>query len=260
MRVPAIARITLGRCTPKQLVAWEALGFRVERPQPPAHTALIRFDNLEIGLDLSPSEDTEVKSHVQSWSWRGIASSSETLCTIPLSRHFLDNEAPNSVEHHRNHVNHVDHIVLRTTDCHRLGQQLDTAGFDMARLRDDIYPGITQMFYKTGGPSDNIRGPFLEVVGPTPEVSTENTNKESASFLKIPSETSEYKVTLWGLGLESSDIDQTFEEASPLCSKVRSAFQKGKKIITLKPDEELGLALAVLSRRKDRPGATTTNR
>ena len=231
--------------------------------------SLVRFENLELHLRNCTSSEAsaaEIKPKVLSWYWGDLQlpSTAQRMLQLPLQQEPLipvGNTSADEAIQHRNGVSRVDHVVLRTTDCKRLAAELSMAGLTLARERSDLYPGITQMFFKTGK-VDSHRGAVLEIVGPT-TAESQNThgcesdagtsNHRSGGFFGIEPEgnssTGNYKVSLWGLGLESQNIDSTWNAATPHCSEVRSAVQTGRRILTLKPEQPTGLALAVLSAR-----------
>ncbi len=271
-----------------QRKAWADLGFRVDEVVRPAdgsrvRTCVIRFENLELELTHSDSEEN-AESRVTSWAWSHAPTSPDS--TVGLARSLpmeaLPHEYDKHFSPHPNCVRRVDHVVLRTSDCGRTMADLQHAGLHLARDRSDVYKGIRQMFFKTA-PWGVVRGAVVEVVGPAAAVPTAEGKEvdgsgtttrspqlpgtaNSGSFLGVKQQQGvahgddanavAYDVVLWGLALESTDLDATLAAAAPRSSAIKSAVQKGRRILTLKPEEDLGLALAVLSAREAPSEAT----
>lgn len=130
---------------------------------------------------------------------------------------------------HSNHVDSIDHLVVMSPDCDRTTTALEQLGIEARRVRTFEMGGAVrrQTFFWLG---DVI----LELVGAdAPE--------------------GDGPATLWGLALNSADLDATAANLGPRCSPPKPAVQPGRRICTVKTrDLGISTALAVMS---PHPGA-----
>ena len=259
--IPALRRISITLGTAARQAAWSALGFTVERHPDHPSSNIVRFRNFEIELLNANSTSDDRKPKISSWCWTSLQqqpqtdTSSTSFCGLQLQPNVaIDSQRNNNIDvnFHCNGVTSVDHVVLKTTDCDQLVMELEHAGLEVARSRTDIYPGIRQVFIRTGQAAGSTeKGLFLEIVGPDPNFDKDTDSDTPPNFLKVSPRQSDdktpHETQLWGLGLTSPDLQKTFSAATPLCSKIRKAVQPNKHILTLKPKTKLGIAVAVLS-------------
>jgi len=136
------------------------------------------------------------------WGWEGIPADLETFCGIPTFAY--DKTAFGSK--HPNQALSVDHIVLHTNDADYVKSEFAKLNLQPRAQRDDIYPGITQIFFRPG------QGPVIEVV----------VNKD------FP------KSFLWGTTLVTADIDAAKEALKENASNPKNAVQPGRRILTVR--------------------------
>ena len=124
---------------------------------------------------------------------------------------------------HPNGVRRIDHVVVATDDRHRTVGAFGAAGLELRRTRD-LGGGASQSFLWAG---DVI----LEVVSPPPE----GDGRLDGTWI-------------WGLSLESGDLDATAAALGPLLGRPRDAVQPGRRIAILRTrDLGIYLPLAVMS-------------
>ena len=261
MPIPSLRGLSLQLSSPFQRALWQSLGFTLESLESCGGRngiTRIRFSNLELEL-LPPlrkppttitSDDDERQSgqpSVVSWHWDGVdsdaISNTSTFSVLPMKPMETGATAPTSLPTHPNQVTRVDHVVITTNNADKLVEDFKVVGIDLVRVRTDIYPGVTQMFFRTGAVQTH-KGAFIELLS----TSKANSAQPASSSSEVP----EFEVNVWGIGLESVDLETTHKVVSPMTSSIRPAKQEGKKILTLKPTNALGVALAVLSRRSSR--------
>ena len=129
----------------------------------------------------------------------------------------------------------VDHIVVRSDDWVRTDAALSRHGFTLRRRRDDVYPGITQLFYRSSSrcgdtsndsngnsnSNSNSAGPIVELVAPT----TPSTKGKAA-----PAPTA----FVWGVTFVVADIAAAKNWLGDRAGDVRSAVQPGRHILVLR--------------------------
>lgn len=118
------------------------------------------------------------------------------------------------LDSHANTVIGIDHVVAhfksvdKTKEYFRRNFGLD----EPKRIRKDIYPGVTQMFYRPGN------GTVIEAI--VFENSDEdNTNPD---------------MFLWGITFLVDDLDKTKSLLGDNLSNPKNAVQKGRRIATLR--------------------------
>ncbi len=129
---------------------------------------------------------------------------------------------------HPNGAVRVDHVVMLAPDLDRTVVELESQGFDLRRRREGATPGgsTRQAFFRAGEP-------ILEVVQAP----------EGTSVARDPNGPER----LWGLAFLVADMEQTAEALGDLLGRPRDAVQPGRTIATLRPEAELGPAIAFMT-------------
>eukprot|EP00511_Aplanochytrium_stocchinoi_P003334 CAMPEP_0204843164 /NCGR_PEP_ID=MMETSP1346-20131115/47814_1 /ASSEMBLY_ACC=CAM_ASM_000771 /TAXON_ID=215587 /ORGANISM="Aplanochytrium stocchinoi, Strain GSBS06" /LENGTH=355 /DNA_ID=CAMNT_0051982255 /DNA_START=155 /DNA_END=1222 /DNA_ORIENTATION=+ len=130
-------------------------------------------------------------------------------------------------------------VVLRSGDLERTKEAFGKIGLPLRREANDIYPGITQLFYR---PGDEV---IIEVVGFTAaSTGTETSSQAPHSFL-------------WGATFTVKD-DLTIAKAllQDKLSEIREAKQRGRRIATLRNKElNISAALALMTPHVPKPSS-----
>ena len=143
-----------------------------------------------------------------SWGWSELPEGVTEVAGIPAfvwEKRKVDDES----SHHKNTVVSVDHIVLHTNNKDKIKAKLRALGMEPRRERSDIYPDMTQIFYRPGN------GPILEVVA--------NDHFSDVNYL-------------WGATLVVEDMKCAKKELGNYATEPKSALQPGRKIMTLRHD------------------------
>ena len=129
---------------------------------------------------------------------------------------------------HPNGAVRVDHVVMLSPDLDRTVEELESQGFDLRRRREGPTPGgsTRQAFFRAGEP-------ILEVVQAP----------EGTSVGRDPNGPER----LWGLAFLVADMEETAEALGDLLGRPRDAVQPGRTIATLRPEAELGPAIAFMT-------------
>lgn len=129
---------------------------------------------------------------------------------------------------HPNGALRVDHVVMLSPDLDRTVDELEADGFDLRRRRRGATPGgsTRQAFFRAGEP-------ILEVVQAP----------EGTPVARDP----DGPARLWGLAFLVEDLDRTAEVLGDLLGSPRDAVQEGRRIATLRPEAEVGPAIAFMS-------------
>ena len=194
------------------------------------------------------------------WGLTNISARTATIDGIPCWCVAEDGSAqgdaePSPCAPHANGSAEVDHLVLRSGDWRRTDSALAAHGLVCRRRRDDIYPGLTQCFYRDGGP-------IIELIAP----STEEQRQESKGDSEHPEraarraaatamaasvfglEEGDSSSMLWGLTLAVGDLDSSKALLGEGASKVRDAKQPGRRIMTLRnQDFDISVNIAFIS-------------
>jgi len=224
---------------------WRAAGFVVDSNNQ------IDLGTLTIKLVSGNNTAKDVKPKgFTSWVWSGISSldldenngrySIDGVAThISISEPELNSIKPKEQVQHPNGVTHVDHVVLRSGDLERTKEAFGKIGLPLRREANDIYPGITQLFYR---PGDEV---IIEVVGFTAaSTGTETSSQAPHSFL-------------WGATFTVKD-DLTIAKAllQDKLSEIREAKQRGRRIATLRNKElNISAALALMTPHVPKPSS-----
>ena len=129
---------------------------------------------------------------------------------------------------HPNGAVRVDHVVMLSPDLDRTVEELEAQGFDLRRRREGPTPGgsTRQAFFRAGEP-------ILEVVQAP----------QGTSVARDPNGPER----LWGLAFLVADMEETAEALGDLLGRPRDAVQPGRTIATLRPEAELGPAIAFMT-------------
>ena len=121
---------------------------------------------------------------------------------------------------HPNGAIGVDHVVVRSGDWVRTHAALARHGFSLRRRRDDVYPGITQLFYRPGNSHSNC-GPIVELIAPSKPISDDIAAPTPTAFL-------------WGVTFVVKDIVAAKNWLGDRAGDVRDAVQPGRQIFVLR--------------------------
>lgn len=125
---------------------------------------------------------------------------------------------------HANGTTHIDHLVITSGDGVAAGRALESAGWDLRRLRDvDNQPvPMQQRFFRAGEV-------ILELVSPAEPAADRPTR-------------------MFGLALVSADLDATANFLDGRCNPPKEAVQPGRRIATLRTrDLDLSVAIAFMT-------------
>ena len=136
------------------------------------------------------------------WGWDKLPEGMTSICGVPAFRY----EDKNTIQKQPNGVLSVDHIVLHSNDAEYVKNEFAKLNMTPRAQRDDIYPGITQIFYRPE------KGVVIEVV----------VNKD------FP------KTFLWGMTLVVEDIDIAKQLLKDNSSNPKKAIQPGRRILTVR--------------------------
>src|SRR3954463_946317 len=185
---------------------WEDLGCRVDDDACQIGTVRVRLDS-------------RAGKRIVAWSLRGIDHHElDGLATQPSSGDPLT-----AAEPHPNGVTAIDHVVAFSPDLDRTVAALEAAGLDLRRIREEPTPAgaARQAFFRLG---DVI----LECVQlpDSPELDRSG------------------DATLWGLAVQTADMDATAVALGNRLGDPRPAVQDGRTIATLRRDAGSTVPLA----------------
>ena len=122
---------------------------------------------------------------------------------------------------HPNRATRIDHVVVTTPDLQRTFAALQEAGLEPRRVREHS-DTLHQGFFRLGEV-------ILEVVGP-------------------PTPAGDDPAQFWGLVAVVPDVDALVADAEPgLLGEPRAAVQEGRRIVTVRREAGLSVALAFLT-------------
>jgi hypothetical protein len=188
---------------------WAELGFRVED------------DCCEIG-SVRVRLDSRAGKRLCCWSLRGVATDDlDGLATTASSSDEREPAAP-----HPNGVVAVDHVVAFSPDLDRTVKKLQAAGLDLRRIREEPTPAGAprQAFFRLG------------------EVILECIQLPDSSELDRSR-----NARLWGLALQTADMDATAAYLGDRVGEPRPAVQEGRMIATLERDAGSTVPLAFMT-------------
>jgi hypothetical protein len=150
------------------------------------------------------------------WSLRGATSTA--LDGLPTS---LGAGEPANPEEHPNGVSRIDHVVVFTPDLSRTRAALESAGFDLRRIREASEPGppVRQAFFRVGEV-------LVEVV-------------EAAEASPGPAR-------FWGITFRVADLERAAELLGSGLGEPRDAVQPGRRIATARGSAGLGMPVALI--------------
>ncbi|MBA2763362.1 MAG: glyoxalase [Thermoleophilaceae bacterium] len=193
---------------------WSALGFSVE-------------DGVcEIGgIALRFVEGRQGATGILDWELSGIASTElDGLDTrLAVARDLPDGRT------HPNGTAAIDHVVAFSPDLDRTVRQLEQAGLDLRRIREEPTPAgaLRQAFFR-------LEGVILEVIQQPDD---------------RPGYDRSRPARLWGLALVCADFEALTRCAAGVIKGPRPAVQEGRQIATVTRAAELAIPLAFMSGR-----------
>lgn len=220
--------------------AWRRAGFVVE------NIALAGGKGERQQVQLSDTFRVLLDSRVApvQWCWDGLPPGISELDGISIAScapagEIVAGPSKNGDEgawKHPNSVCGIDHVVLKTKDIEKTHRALEAVGLHAAKVRQDIYPGVTQMFYWAG---DVI----LEVVG-----SNTKGMRDSRGGDDIGDEENPHS-QIWGVVPVVGDMCTAVEIlGSQYVKPAKDAVQPGRRIATLRSDAlEFSLQMAFLT-------------
>lgn len=161
--------------------------------------------------------------------WSGISNSVSQVDGVSATV-LDDSKLPDMSKpvHHKNGVTSVDHIVLRSADLAKTKKAFEDIGVSLRRERSDVYPGVTQLFYRPAGEL------IIEVAAPSEGSSGDN-----------PLAAKTHKSFLWGATLNvNDDLNTAKGLLKDSLSDIRKAKQAGRKIATLR-HKNFGISVAI---------------
>lgn len=179
--------------------SWEFAGFA---------PGAVLLKDLDVVFE-SSSEDGSGVGRLVGLGFASLPTPAGSLGGIPV---FQWDKRPAPPAPHPNTCVSVDHVVIHTNPsllAEELQKDLGRFGFELKRARTDVYPGVTQLFYRQGN-----GGTVIEViVMPTVE-----------------------RTALWGLTLVALDLDQVKRLLGDTgASQPKNAVQPGRRILTVRP-------------------------
>lgn len=202
--------------------AWEALGFAVEGDVCIFGGVRVRL----LGGVSRAAGDCAAGRGLVSWSLRRVGEGE--LDGLPTER--SRRPAPDSAPPHPNGVTAIDHVVAISPDLDRTVAELEAAGLDLRRVREEPTPAGAprQAFFRLGAI-------VLEVVQAPPEAIERGGGADRPAFF-------------WGLALLSQDLDATVAGLGPdRVGEIRPAVQPGRRIATLLRSAGLSVPVALMT-------------
>ena len=162
------------------------------------------------------AENANGRGGLQAWGWDELPPGVTSICGVPAFQWTkLGDKSENP-----NGALSVDHVVLHTNDPDKVKQDFQRLGIELKRERSDIYPGITQLFYRPGN------GTVIEVVY----------NKEFTGTF------------LWGATVVVSDINKAKAALGENSSQPKKAVQPGRHIMTVRhANLNIGTSMAMMT-------------
>jgi hypothetical protein len=154
---------------------------------------------------------------LRSWTLRDIA----TTALDGLQTATAEAAQPGDPAAHPNRATRIDHVVVTTPDLQRTFAALQEGGLELRRVREHS-DTVHQGFFRLGEV-------ILEVVGP-------------------PAPAGDGPARFWGLVAVVPDVDALAAESEPgLLGEPRAAVQEGRRIVTVRREAGLSVALAFLT-------------
>jgi hypothetical protein len=191
---------------------WLALGFEVVGDTCVVGDVRIRLAGLDAGRGLI------------GWSVRDI----ERTELDGLSTTRSDRQPPSERPEHFNGVTVLDHVVAITPALDRTVAELQGAGLNLRRIREEPTPAGAprQAFFRLGTT-------ILEIVQ-EPSEAIERAGSDRPAFF-------------WGLAFVAPDLDATVAGLGDRVSEIRPAIQPGRRIATLRRSAGLAVPVALMT-------------
>ena len=137
-------------------------------------------------------------------------------------------ERERRAEPHPNGAVAIDHLVAFSPSLERTVPELEQAGLELRRLREEPTPAGAprQAFFRSAEV-------ILEVIERPPGSREERSPDKPSRF--------------WGLAFSVGDLDACVESLGALVGEPRDAVQPGRRIATLRRDAGLGVAVAFMT-------------
>jgi len=189
---------------------WAELGFRVDG------------DACDIGGVRVRLAGSDAGKRVVSWALRGLTTAELDGLATTISAAPLRDPAPP----HPNGVRAVDHVVAFCPDLDRTVGRLQAAGLDLRRVRDEPIPAGAprQAFFRLG-----------EVI------------LECIQMPDSPELDRSRNAQLWGLAVQTADMDATAAVLGDHLGEPHPAVQPGRTIATLRREAGSSVPLAFMT-------------
>jgi len=189
---------------------WAELGFRVDG------------DACDIGGVRVRLAGSDAGKRVVSWALRGLTTAELDGLATTISAAPLRDPAPP----HPNGVRAVDHVVAFCPDLDRTVGRLQAAGLDLRRVRDEPIPAGAprQAFFRLG-----------EVI------------LECIQMPDSPELDRSRNAQLWGLAVQTADMDATVAALGDQLGEPHPAVQPGRTIATLRREAGSSVPLAFMT-------------
>lgn len=193
--------------------AWAAAGFAVQGDTCVVGDVRIRLAGPDAGKGLA------------GWCLRDV----RTTELDGLATARSDRPSPGEASTHPNGVTALDHVVAITPDLERTVAVLQSAGFDLRRIREEPTPAGAprQAFFRLGAS-------ILEVVQEPEEAIERGGGTDRPAFF-------------WGLAFVAPDLDATVASLGDRVSEARDAVQPGRRIATLRRSAGLAIPVALMT-------------
>jgi hypothetical protein len=191
---------------------WAQLGFRVSDEHCQLGSVVLHF-----------ASDGQAAGFA-GWSLRGLRSAELDGLPTEISERAARVEA----DPHPNGVSSIDHVVAISPDLDRSVAQLQAAGLDLRRIREQPTPAGAprQAFFRLGRE-------ILEVIQEPGEIAQARGETKNLHF--------------WGLALAVGDLRQTVAGLGERAGSIKPAVQPGREIATLRRQAGLAIPIALIS-------------
>lgn len=191
---------------------WAQLGFRVSEEYCQLGSVVLHF--------ASGGEEAGIAG----WSLRGLKSAELDGLPTEISERTVRIGA----DPHPNGVSSIDHVVAISPDLDRSIAQLQAAGLELRRIREQPTPAGAprQAFFRLGRE-------ILEVIQEPQEIAQARGETENLRF--------------WGLALAVGDLRQTVAGLGERVGSIKPAVQPGRQIATLRRQAGLAIPIALIS-------------
>lgn len=139
--------------------------------------------------------------------WKDLPEQLTSISGIAVFRY----DTKSSPHEQPNGVTSADHVVLHMAEKDKIVNEFSLLGISLRAERDDIYPNVTQLFFRPGN------GTIIEVV----------VNER-------------FKSSIWGVTFVNKNLNQAKEILGDFAGQPKKAIQKNREIMTIYNDR-LGL-------------------